>query len=95
MRNEFRLLMIPLTLSLLSACAGDAPRRPGESRADARSLSDQRSDFLVECQRREELNQPRSPDCPSSSEPRLSQPTLGPLATPFPTLPGLPGGLIR
>lgn len=96
MSNEFRPLVTTLALTLLlSACAGNAPRRPADSRSDARSLADQNSDFLAECQRREELNQPRSPDCPTTGESRLSQPTLGPLATPFPSLPGLPGGFVR
>ena len=96
MSNEFRPLVIPLALTLLlSACAGNAPRRPGDSRSDTRSLAEQNSDFLAECQRREELNQPRSPSCPTTSESRFSQPTLGPLASPFPSLPGLPGSLTR
>lgn len=101
MRDQFRLSVSPLALPLalvllLSACAGSAPRRPGDSRTAGSSLAESRSDFLVECERREQLNQPRSPECPdSASGSSLSQPTLGPLATPIPTLPTLPGRFIR
>lgn len=101
MRDQFHPPVVPLALPLalillLSACAGQAPRRPGDSRAAAASLADPRSEFLIECERRARLNQPRSPQCPDESTGAgLSQPTLGPLATPIPSLPTLPGGLIR
>lgn len=97
MRSPFRPLLLPLLAALaLTACAGNGPRRPGDSPAGSKSLADQRSEFLIECQRREQLNQPRPADCPTTErESSLSQPTLGPLATPFPALPTLPGGLRR
>lgn len=97
MSDQFRVVLLPLSLVLmLSACAGNGPRRPASSDAERKSLAEQRSDFLVDCQRREELRQPRSPECPDSrSEPGLSQPTLGPLGGSIPNLPTLPGGLIR
>jgi len=96
MRDQFHRLTMPMLLTLLvSACANQAPRRPGDGRSNGSTLADQRDDFLIDCQRREQLNQPRSRECPTSSETRLSQPTLGPLVSPFPSLPGLPGGLTR
>lgn len=97
MPDQFRLVLLPLSLVLLlSACAGNAPRRPTDSAAERKSLSEQQSDFLVECQRREELRQPRSSRCPDSrNEPGLSQPTLGPLGGSIPSLPTLPGGMFR
>ena len=97
MPDQFRVALLPLSLVLmLSACAGNAPRRPADSEAERKSLAEQRTDFLAECQRREELRQPRSPECPDSrAEPGLSQPTLGPLGGSIPSLPTLPGGMFR
>lgn len=97
MPDQFRVALLPLSLALtLSACAGNAPRRPADSDAERKALAEQRADFLADCQRREELRQPRSPECPDTrAEPGLSQPTLGPLGGSIPSLPTLPGGMFR
>jgi hypothetical protein len=91
MRHRFLPLLLPLTAGLLlSACAGQAPKRQGAGTMP----SEQWAAFLADCQRREQLQQPRSVDCPRT-QPQAAQPGLEPLMPPLTSLPTLPGGLIR
>lgn len=96
MRKQFLPMTLLLGLTLaVSACAGGKPRRPGGASQSPSTLAEQRSEFLRDCARREQLNQPRPVECPDSAPDSVAQPQFGPLLPPVPSLPTLPGGLIR